>query len=245
MVITKFSNGNFRVKREWGDDENLIVALCNSAELDFTPLGEEYCLGNTLGMAQDLYNCNTGKTYMIKGIEYPDEEGWYMDYPDGATAYKRFADQCVLSHEQILEAMNNTNVFLEVEEYDCPIFNHEVKLPTIYPELTQDERDKKFTDLVWQLWEEQKYEVPQSQWSHYVSEIMNEVETVVVSHTADYFLLDYEIVKLAKARGGELTPTGRGCFTEEALVHTKTGLKRINDLLVLMRSSCITNYHQE
>lgn len=165
-----------------------------------------------------------------KGIEYPDEEGWYMDYPDGATAYKRFADQCVLSHEQILEAMNNTNVFLEVEEYDCPIFNHEVKLPTIYPELTQDERDKKFTDLVWQLWEEQKYEVPQSQWSHYVSEIMNEVETVVVSHTADYFLLDYEIVKLAKARGGELTPTGRGCFTEEALVHTKTGLKRICDV---------------
>ena len=29
MVITKFNNGNFRVKREWGDDENLIVALCN------------------------------------------------------------------------------------------------------------------------------------------------------------------------------------------------------------------------
>lgn len=65
MVITKFNNGNFRVKREWGDDENLIVALCNSAELDFTPLGEEYCLGNALGMAQDLYNWNTGKTYMI------------------------------------------------------------------------------------------------------------------------------------------------------------------------------------
>lgn len=145
-----------------------------------------------------------------KGMQYPDEEGWYMDYPDGATAYKRFADQCVLSHEQIIEAMNNTNVFLEVEEYDSPIFNHEVKLPTIYPELSQEERDKKFTELVWSLWEEQKHEVPKEQWPHYVSEIMNEVDTVVTSHTADYFLLDYEIVKLAKERGGELTPTGRG-----------------------------------
>lgn len=145
-----------------------------------------------------------------KGIEYPDEEGWYMDYPDGITAYKRFADQCVLSHDQIIEAMNNTNVFLEVEEYDSPIFNHEVKLPTIYPELSQEERDKKFTELVWNLWEHQKHEVPKEQWPHYVSEIMNEVDTVVMSHTADYFLLDYEIVKLAKERGGELTPTGRG-----------------------------------
>ena len=148
-----------------------------------------------------------------KGIEYPDEEGWYMDYPDGTTAYKRFADQCVLSHEQILEAMNNTNVFLEVEEYDSPIFNHEMKLPTIYPDLSQEERDKKFTELVWTLWEEQKHEVPKEMWTHYVSEIMNEVDTVVMSHTADYFLLDYEIVKLAKSRGGELTPTGRGSAT--------------------------------
>lgn len=145
-----------------------------------------------------------------KGIEYPEEEGWYMDYPDGATAYKRFADQCVLSHDQIIEAMNNTNVFLEVEEYDSPVFNHEVKLPTIYPELSQEERDKKFTELVWNLWEDQKHEVPKEMWPHYVSEIMNEVDTVVTSHTADYFLLDYEIVKLAKSRGGELTPTGRG-----------------------------------
>lgn len=43
-----------------------------------------------------------------KGMYYDDEDGWYMDYPDGDTAYKRFADQCVLSHEQILQAMNNT-----------------------------------------------------------------------------------------------------------------------------------------
>lgn len=145
-----------------------------------------------------------------KGITYEDEEGWYLDYPDGATAYKRFADQCVLSHEQILQAINNTNVFLEVEEYDCPIFNKEIKLPTIYPELSQEERDKKFEALIWQLWDEQYKEVPVEQWSHYVAEIKSEVQTVIDTHTSDYFLLDYEIVKLAKSRGGELTPSGRG-----------------------------------
>ena len=68
-----------------------------------------------------------------KGLTYPDEEGWYLDYPDGDTAYERFARQCVLSHEQICEAMDNTNVFLEVEEYDSPIFNTDIKMPSLYP----------------------------------------------------------------------------------------------------------------
>lgn len=145
-----------------------------------------------------------------KGIEYPDEEGWYMDYPDGNTAYKRFSDQCVLSHEQIMEAINNTNVFLEVEEYDCPIFNHEVKLPTIYPEFTQEQRDEIFTKLIWSLWEEQKQDIPVEKWAHYISEIKAEIDTVVTTHTADYFLIDYEIVKEGKKNGGQLTPTGRG-----------------------------------
>ena len=100
--------------------------------------------------------------------------------------------------------------FLEVEEYDCPCFEKELKLPTIYPDLTQEEKDKKFTDLIWKLWEEQKAEVPQEKWRHYVGEIMFEIDTVITTHMADYFLLDYEIVKLGKKKGGQLTVTGRG-----------------------------------
>lgn len=79
MYIKKFKNGNFNVRREpeYKDDTNLIVALCNSAELDFSlPQGKEgepYCLGNAIGMAQDLYNANTGRTYMITG---KDQETW-------------------------------------------------------------------------------------------------------------------------------------------------------------------------
>lgn len=145
-----------------------------------------------------------------KGMEYPDEEGWYMDYPDGETAYKRFAEQCVLSHDEIMEAMNNTNIFLKVEEYDCPIFNHDIKMPTLYPSLTQQERDDKLEELIWDKWSDYKKEVPVELHSEYEEQIRYELDIVKKTFHSDYFLLDYAIAELGKKKGGELTLTGRG-----------------------------------
>ncbi len=45
-----------------------------------------------------------------KGIHYEDEEGWYMDYPDDDETVRRFEEQGVLSHDQIVGAMNNTDL---------------------------------------------------------------------------------------------------------------------------------------
>lgn len=145
-----------------------------------------------------------------KGMEYPDEEGWYMDYPDGNTAYKRFADQCVLSHDEIMEAINNTNIFLEVEEYDCPIFNHDIKMPTLYPSLTQQERDDRLEKLIWDKWSDYKKEVPTERHSEYEEQIRYELDIVKTTFHSDYFLLDYAITQLGKKKGGQLTLTGRG-----------------------------------
>ena len=145
-----------------------------------------------------------------KGMEYPDENDWYMDYPDGETAYKRFVEQCVLDHEQIMEAINNTNIFLEVEEYDCPIFNHDIKMPTLYPDLTQQERDSKLETLIWDKWSEYKKEVPTERHSEYEEQIKYELDIVKTTFHADYFLLDYAITQLGKKKGGQLTLTGRG-----------------------------------
>ena len=39
-----------------------------------------------------------------KNIFYEEEQGWELDYPDGDELYSRFAKQCVLSHEQIVDA---------------------------------------------------------------------------------------------------------------------------------------------
>lgn len=145
-----------------------------------------------------------------KGMEYPDEEGWYMDYPDGETAYKRFVEQCVLSHNEIMEAMNNTNIFLNVEEYDCPIFNHDIKMPTLYPSLTQQERDDKLEKLIWDKWSDYKKEVPVERHNEYEEQIRYELDIVKKTFHSDYFLLDYAITQLGKEKGGQLTLTGRG-----------------------------------
>ena len=145
-----------------------------------------------------------------KGINYPDEEGWYLDYPDGDTAYRRFVDQGVLSGAEIESAIENTNIFLQVEEYDSPIFNKEVKLPSIYPNWTQSERDAEYQRLVMAKWDEYKQEVPPVKHQLYKQEIKKEIDSVIECHMSDYFLTNYYIIKRGKEKGGVLTSTGRG-----------------------------------
>ena len=145
-----------------------------------------------------------------KEMDYGDESGWYMDYPDGDTAYQRFIEQCVLPRDEILEAINNTNVFMEVEEYDCPCFNKEIKMPSIYPNLTQAEKDQKYDELVWAAWEDEKANIDPAMWDVYEREIKLEIDIVHKTFHADYFLLDHAIVKRGREMGGVITSTGRG-----------------------------------
>lgn len=145
-----------------------------------------------------------------KNMFYPDEEGWFLDYPDGDTAYNRFAKQGILSHSEICDAMDNTNVFLDAEEYDNPIFNTKIKMPTLYPNWTQEQRDKEYERLVWQGWDDYKSEVPIGKHEHYKEEIQKEIDTVVETKMADYFIDNYHIIKQGKENGGWLTKSGRG-----------------------------------
>lgn len=140
-------------------------------------------------------------------IFYEDEEGWYMDYPSDQIAYERFVEQGVLSPAQIQEAMDNTNIFLTFEDISL---DKSKKLPTLYPSLSQEERNRKYTDLVYEKWEEYKKNVPQEQWPVYEAGIKYEVDTITGTDTSDYFLLDYAWVNHAKDIGGILTKTGRG-----------------------------------
>ena len=140
-------------------------------------------------------------------IVYEDEGGWYMDYPSDEEAYRRFEEQGVLSAAQIREAMENTNVFLT---FDDVTLDKGRKLPTIYPNLTQEERNEKYRQLVTSKWEEYKKQVPPERWPEYEAGIKYEVDTITSTNTSDYFLLDYEWIKHAKEMGGVLTKTGRG-----------------------------------
>lgn len=147
---------------------------------------------------------------LSKHIEYEDENDWLMDYCSDEEAYERFVRQGVLTKAQINEAINNTNIFLEVEEYDSEIFNKEVKLPSVYPDKTQEEKNKIFSDLIWRQWEIEKENIPKNRWNTYETEIKKEEKVIIETNMADYFLLDYEVVKRGKELGGHITMTGRG-----------------------------------
>jgi len=156
-----------------------------------------------------------------RGLHYEDEDGWFMDYPDGDTLFQRFKEQGILTDEEILAAMDQTNTFLSVEEYSSTVFDQEVKMPILpmYKDLNQDERDAVFTKLVWDKWLEEKHFIEEPRWPEYEAEIKKEIDTVVPTGLADYFLLDYEMVKLGKEKGGSLTYTGRGSAAGFYLTH--------------------------
>ena len=147
---------------------------------------------------------------LSKGLDYPDEYGWFMDYPDGDVAYTRFAKQGVLSDSEIKLAMDTTNTFLQVEEYDDYIFNSEIKMPSLYPDWTQEERDAEYKRLVWQGWDEYKDKVPLERHEEYQEEIQKEIDVVIETKMADYFIDNYHIIRKGKENGGWLTMTGRG-----------------------------------
>lgn len=177
-------------------------------------LSDKYGISLIMG-CDSHYISNSESTerndYLLsKGLEYEDESGWYMDYPTGREAYDRFATQCVLDHNRIMEAINNTNIFLEVEEYNNPCFTQDIKMPTLYPDLTQEQRDKIYLDLVYSEWEKEKQNVPRERWAEYEAEIKKEIDIVIKTKHADYFLLDNAIVKKGRELGGVITPSGRG-----------------------------------
>ena len=143
----------------------------------------------------------------VKLDEDRGRDGIFEDYPDDETIRQRFARQGVLTPAQVEEAMQSTDVFLTFEDLH---FGKEKKLPTIYPELSQQQRNQKYLDLVWQSWESYRLDIPKADWPRYKAAIHEETDVVTSTDMSDYFLIDYELVKRAKELGGVITPTGRG-----------------------------------
>ncbi|WP_081393612.1 PHP domain-containing protein [Paenibacillus odorifer] len=148
-----------------------------------------------------------------KGIVYENEEGWFMDYPDGDTLKQRFVDQGVLSEVQIDRAIQNTLLFMEFDDYDSDIikvFSKDIKLPTLYPELTQEQRDHKYKMILNDEWRKAKELIPLEKHAEHIDGIRKEGQVVINTGMSDYFLIDYALVKEAVKNGGIITPTGRG-----------------------------------
>ena len=139
-----------------------------------------------------------------KGITYEDEVGWYMDYPDTKTIIERFKEQNVLTDEEILRAIMNTNVF--VSECEEIIFDRSFKIPSIYENCTYKEKVKIFKDVINKAYSKEKLKSKEK-----IDGIKYEVKEIVESKVVDYFLTSKEIIDLAVNKyGGILTTTSRG-----------------------------------
>lgn len=143
-------------------------------------------------------------------INYPEESGFYSDYPTTITCVKRFKMQNVLTDEEIYMAINNTNIFNNVEEYNSDIFRKDIKMPTLYPQLSQYDRNMLFCNIVLDKWKDEKNNIPKEKWEYYESEIKKELKVIIETGHADYFLLNYEVIKKGVENGGIITPSGRG-----------------------------------
>jgi len=147
-----------------------------------------------------------------KGINYGNEDSYILDYPTYDTIIERYERQGILSKEQIKESLANT-LIVDSEEYID--ISDNIKMPTLYPNLSPTQRYNKLAKLVSERWKEIRKEISPDRYDEYKEAIKFEMniikETNDVVHTADYFLLDEKIVSLAKSKyGGVLTKSGRG-----------------------------------
>lgn len=139
-----------------------------------------------------------------KHINYADEEGWYLDYPDTEEVIRRFEVQGVLSEEEILTAILNTNVF--VDECKDIELNRKFKIPTIYPNLSKEERIIQYKKELNNAYKKEKMKSKEK-----AEGIRWEAQQIIESDTVDYMLTSQAILKLGVEKyGGVLTTTSRG-----------------------------------
>ena len=166
-----------------------------------------------------------------KGLIYEEENDFILDYPTSEVIFDRYHKQGILNDEQIKEALNNTLIFDKCEELDI---NKEIKMPKIY-----DNPIEKLEEIIKKEWESEKINIDKSRVSEYENSIKSEFYTIKNTNMADYFLLNYELIKLATTKyGGVITKTGRGSapsFYINKLLHF-TDIDRIGSCITLFPS---------
>ena len=148
-----------------------------------------------------------------KGIDYGEEDSFVLDYPDYDTFFKRFQKQGLLADWQIKSAIENTLIFDECEDINI---NKEIKMPSIYPDFTPEEKVNelkkhvvdKFKDII------KTENISKDKLKEYKQGIREEMQIIYDTreiNTADYFLFNEKLVDLAINKyNGVLTRTGRG-----------------------------------
>jgi DNA polymerase III alpha subunit len=142
-----------------------------------------------------------------KNIYYPEEDGFILDYPDSDQIFERYEQQGVFTRDQVEAALRNT---LIIDEFEDIVLNKDVKMPSIYPGLTHEEKMIKLKQIIQEEWKIDKENIPDSKIAEYEEAIEFEINIIDQTEMEDYFLLNYPIIKRGKELGGVLTRTGRG-----------------------------------
>lgn len=153
---------------------------------------------------RDNYISARRKNY---SIDEDYESGWYMDYPDELTIRQRLKEQGVLSDEEIDRCIQNTDILLT---FDDLYFDKDIKLPSSDLPMNQEQKNDKLKKLVYSKWGRIKDTVPKNRRQEYLDGINYELNTIIDTNMADYFLIDYKIVQRGLENGGIITKTGRG-----------------------------------
>lgn len=139
-----------------------------------------------------------------KGIEYADEEGFILDYPDSDTILQRYKEQGVLTEQEAIEALENT---LIIDKSEGIHLDKEFKIPKV----VEGDSNKELKRLINEGWKKERENVPRERWTEYIEQIKYEYKIVEDCGMADYFILDHYVVqKAVKDYGAILTRTGRG-----------------------------------
>lgn len=156
------------------------------------------------------------------GITYEYEDEFCLHLPTAEEAFQLLTDQGVFSKAQIEEAFDNT---LRYRDFPGVSFDRERKFPISRPDLTQDQRNELYVSMVKEGYVKKFGEPTEEE----KKELVQEMNTIIETNSADYFIGLTDMIHRGIEKGGVLTTTSRGSACGFA-TNAALGLTTINRL---------------
>lgn len=190
--------------------------------------------------ANDSHYIHEGDSYYrdmflkAKGMVYPDEQGFILDYPNYDTILERYRIQGVLSEEKAKEALDNTLIF---DNAEFAFTDRDFKIPKVPNKFIQEELGKGFSnddsdevlrEIIKRAWNKKKKNIKKEKQKEYIDAIYYETDIVKKCGMADYFILDHMVVNRAVNKyNAVLTRSGRGSAVS-FLINNFLGLTEVD-----------------
>lgn len=159
---------------------------------------------------------------LSSGINNGYEDEFLLDLPTVEEAYTKLQAQNVFSNAQIEEAMANT---LQLRDFEGVKFDKSRKFPISRPDLTQEERNELYQKMVWDGYKEKAGDPSFEE----AMELQEEVDTIIDTNSADYFIGLHDMLQRGIELGGVMTKTSRGSAASFATCYA-LGFTSINRL---------------